>query len=201
VKAFVRLSPDVRRTQLLELGVRLFSERTYDGFSMDDVAELAGVSKGLVFHYFPTKRDFYVAALRSAADDMVAVTTSPVGLSPAEQLRAGLEAYLGYARSHAAAYRAVLRGGIGSDPAVAAIAEGVREAMMRRILAAVGAERPAPDVRMAVRGWIGLVEAASLDWLEWDDIPQERVVEMLAAAFQPVLRTAPGGRALLDAPE
>src|SRR5579862_7824441 len=111
-----RLETDARRAQLLELGMRLFAERTYDEISMDDLAREAGVSKGLVYHYFKTKRDFYVAGLREIARDLLEKTTthSP-DLPPAERIRRGLDAYLDHVRAHARAFVALMRGGIGSD--------------------------------------------------------------------------------------
>ena len=61
--ARTRLQVDIRRQQLLELGLELFAHQTYDGLSIDEIAKRAGVSKGLLYHYFPSKRAFYVAAV------------------------------------------------------------------------------------------------------------------------------------------
>lgn len=186
--AFVRLSPDSRRAQLLELGIRLFSERPYDDFSMDDVAAEAGVSKGLLYHYFPSKRHFYMSALRAAVAQMTRLTEPDRSLPVEEQLRIGLDIYLAYVEEHAAAYRAILRGGIGSDPEVAAITEEFRQVTVRRLLRAIGVPHPRPRVRTAIRGWIGLVEAASLDWLDRGDVTRAELVEMLFAALPALLQ-------------
>ena len=69
-----RLSTDARREQLVALGVEIFSERPFDDVSIDDIAAAAGISKGLLYHYFPSKRDFYVAVVRHSADEMQAIT-------------------------------------------------------------------------------------------------------------------------------
>src|SRR4051812_45882941 len=69
-----RLDVDERRAQLLSLGLERFSERSYDEVSIDDLARAAGISKGLLYHYFPTKRDFYIAALAQAAEQLLAAT-------------------------------------------------------------------------------------------------------------------------------
>ena len=186
MKVRARLRPDARRAQLLELGGRLFSERAYDEFSMDDIAAEAGVSKGLLYHYFPTKRAFYMAALREATAEMLELIEPEPGLSPDEALRRGLAGYLGYVREHAGAYRAVLRGGIGADPEVLGIADAFREAAAGLILAATGA--PArPSTRLAVRGWIGFVEAVSLDWIERPEPSLDRLIEMLTGALASIL--------------
>ncbi len=187
MKARSRLSPDERRAQLLELGIRHFTERSYEDFSMEELAAVAGVSKALVYHYFPTKREFYMEALRSAVAEMLELTEPPPGLEGQAALEAGLDAYLAYVEEHAAAYLAVLRGGIGADPEVNAIADGFRQAIYERILARMGAAGPAPAMRITVRGWVGFVEAASLDWLEHRDVARQELVDLLSAALARLL--------------
>src|SRR5947207_8992105 len=63
----VRLQIDERRAQLLALGIELFSTHSYDDISIDDVADAAGISKGLLYHYFQGKREFYVEVIREAS--------------------------------------------------------------------------------------------------------------------------------------
>src|SRR5688572_26678846 len=104
-KRRVRLDTDQRRTQLLELAKAAFSVRAYDDVSIDDLAREAKISKGLLYHYFPTKRDLYVAGLREIADELVAaVTAVPVDLAPIERVRASLDAYLGHITRHSRAF-------------------------------------------------------------------------------------------------
>lgn len=182
-----RLSSDDRRALLLDLGRRHFSERAYDEFSMDHVAAAAGVSKGLLYHYFPSKRDFYVAALRASVAEMLALTETS-RLAPAgERLRAGLRAYLDYVADHASVYRSVLRGGIGSDAEVMSVAEEFRRAMAGRVLDGLGAPQPAPALRTLVMGWIGMVEAASLEWLQDRRPPRDELVTLLSAALEAIV--------------
>jgi AcrR family transcriptional regulator len=178
MKAYARLAPETRRALLIDVGRRLFLERPYDDLSMDEVAVLGGVSKGLLYHYFPTKRDFYMAVLSSAVDEMIEIVRPRPGLAPADQLRISLEGYLAYVEEHAAAYRAVLRGGIGSDPRVVAIADRFRDTAYGLILTAAPA--PVTDrLALAVRGWIGFVEAVSLEWLRTGKPPRSELVELL----------------------
>src|SRR3954464_4938332 len=125
-----RLSTDARREQLVALGIEIFSERPFDEVSIDDIAAAAGISKGLLYHYFPSKRDFYVAVIRSAADEMQALTEPDPELEPRARLAAALERYLEYVETHARGYATVLRAGIGSDPAVADISGEGRRAVV-----------------------------------------------------------------------
>jgi AcrR family transcriptional regulator len=186
-----RLSTDARREQLVALGVEVFSERPFDEVSIDDIAAAAGISKGLLYHYFPSKRDFYVAVVRHSADEMQAITETDPQLAPLERLAAGLDRYLEYVDTHARGYATVLRAGIGSDPEVAAIVEAVRAAMARRILDDLTVEDSAPPgVRIAVRGWVGFAEAASLEWLERRDLTRDEMRELLIQALRSVVEAA-----------
>jgi len=188
-----RLSTDARREQLVALGIDIFSERPFDEVSIDDIAVAAGISKGLLYHYFPSKRDFYVAAVRCAAGEMEAVTEPDPELAPLERLGAALDRYLEYVETHARGYATVLRAGIGSDPAVAGILEDVRRAMAARLLADVpgaGAGDPPPALRAAIRGWLGFVEAASLDWLDHGGLARGELRDLLVATLTGALGAA-----------
>ncbi len=178
-----RLDVDERRAQLLALGLAMFSERSYDEVSIDDLARAAGVSKGLLYHYFPTKRDLYVAAIGEAARHLLDVTTSDTGGAPEERLRRGLSTYLDFVELHGKAYVALMRGGIGSDPEVAAILEATRRTFAAHILEHVPRENMVPLLQTAVRGWIGFVEATSLDWAAQRTVPRDELVELLAVVI------------------
>jgi AcrR family transcriptional regulator len=179
----LRLDSEERRERLIAVGRDLFSVHPYDALSVDDIAAAAGVSKGLLYHYFSGKRDFYVAVVRGAAEEMRELTTPDPGLPPLEQLMRSLEAYLDYAEHHAEGYKTVLQGGIGSDDEVRAIADDMRALNVRRILAGLGVEDPPPALRLAIRAWVGLVEAASLDWLAHRDVSREALVGALMRAL------------------
>src|SRR4051795_12825183 len=156
-----RLSTDARREQLVALGIEIFSERPFDEVSIDDIAAAAAISKGLLYHYFPSKRDFYVTVIRSAADEMQALTEPDPALDPRARLAAALERYLEYVETHARGSATVLRAGIGSDPAVADVVEEVRRVMVARLLEDLpGGGEPPPALRVAVRGWGGFVAGA-----------------------------------------
>ncbi len=179
----LRLEVDERRAQLLALALRTFAERSYDEVSIDELARAAGVSKGLVYHYFPAKRDLYVAALREAARQLLEVTASDPAAPPPARVRRGLESYLGFVEAHGPAYVALMRGGIGSDPEVFAVIEGTRQTFLDRVLDGTPPELDSPMVRMALRGFIGFVEATSLDWVARRSMPRERLVDLCAAVL------------------
>ena len=180
VRERARLGVDERRSQLLELGLQLFSDHSYDELGIDDIAKAAGISKGLLYHYFPSKRDYYVEVVRRAAGQLIERTD---GASSEEvsiaALRRALDEYLDFVDQHARSYVALVRGGIGSDPEVAQLLEATRRTLTERIVSRISAEAPPPLLQLALRGWIGLVEAASLDWLDRREVPREQLRGLL----------------------
>jgi AcrR family transcriptional regulator len=178
-----------RRQQLIEVGMELFYNRSYEEVSIDDVAEVADVSKGLLYYYYPTKHDFYVAVVQYAAEQLLQETEPDMQLDPAERLRKSLNAYFSYVERHARAYVALLHGGVGVDTQVASIIDSVRQTYAQRILQSMMQETELSPIQLiAVKGWIGFVEATSVAWLQQRDITQEELCDLGVVAFNVVLR-------------
>jgi AcrR family transcriptional regulator len=177
-----RLEVDERRAQLLALGLELFSQSPYDELKIEVVAERAGVSKGLLYHYFPTKRAFYVEVLRAAANDLLQITAFDEASPPLERAHQGIDAYLRYVETHRVAYVALLRGGVGFDAEVSSVIEGTRTQFLARIIQGMGVAPP-PLWRLALRGWIGFVEAASIEWAANPEVPREELQRLLLASL------------------
>lgn len=185
-----RLDVDARRAQLLALGLDAFASRSYDDVPLDDIARAAGISKGLLFHYFPTKRHFYVATIREAARRLSEETRADHVDDPLERLHAGLDAYLAYVDRHGPAYAALLRGGIGSDPEVAAVVEETRGELLARLMQGLAAAEPSPLLRTSLRAWIGFVEAAALEWIDRRDVERVALRSVMIDVLVAVLRAA-----------
>src|SRR5690242_6001132 len=191
-KRRVRLDNDERRAQLLQLARAAFSDRSYDDVSIDDLAREAKISKGLLYHYFPTKRDLYVAGLRDIAEELVQnLTIVPNDLPPAERVRRPLEAYLDFITQHSRAYVSLLRGGIGSDPEVAAVISGVRKRLAESFLDGSPLQpmlAGKPAFETAVRGWLGFVEHTVIDWLENDRMTRDQLRDLLSDVLLAIMR-------------
>jgi AcrR family transcriptional regulator len=170
------------REHLLGVGRRLFGERAFDEISIDDIAAAAGVSKGLLYHYFEGKRGLYVATLQAEAATLLAETEPDP-----DELDSGLDAYLDYVETHRLGWLALMRGGVGSDAEVSAIVEGTRQAIVDRLARTVGDE---PLMRTAMRGWVGMVEAAATDWVERGDVEREQLRALLADALHHAVQSA-----------
>ncbi len=190
-----RLDLDERRRQLVEIGMDLFSERAYDEIAIDDIAAQAGISKGLLYHYFPSKRDFYVEVIREAARELAERTEPDPSLPPLERLTASIDAYLVHVEEHARGHATLLRGGIGTDPEVRAIVDGNRRISAQRVLDAIAEQggELTPAVQLAVRGWIGFVEAVSLDWIEKREVPRDEVRALLVQTLGWAVASAAAG--------
>lgn len=179
-----RLSVDERRARLLELGLVLFSKRSYDDVSTDDIAAAAGVSKGLLYHYFSGKRGYYVATIRELARRVIAVTELEPSVTLEDSVRTSLQRFVIFVRDNADFYRALLRGGVGADDEAQPIIESVRQTVSRRILARAGVAEPTPRVRTAVYGWIGFIEATSLDWIaNGHDHDEDELIGLMMSSF------------------
>ena len=181
-----------RREQLLEVGRRHFLTRPYDEVSLDEIAAEAGVSHGLVFHYFDTKRGFYVAALRSFLERRPADAHRDESLTARERLVAGLEEHLALVDDQGANYQLLMHGGPGADDEALRMFEEFRRRGMRRVLDALGVAEPSPQLRIALRGWIGFMEGAIGDWLTNErDLDRKELVALLADALADVLARYP----------
>jgi AcrR family transcriptional regulator len=185
-----RLSVDERRTQLLDLGRRLFNARPYDAISIDEIATAAGISKGLLYHYFPSKRHFYVEVVRVGAEHVQRLTAVRPELSPPDQLRESIDSFLTYVEKNAAAYGHLLRSGVGTDPEASAIVEGTRRAMVDQVLRNIGLADGRPLLRLVIRGWVGFSEGVTLEWADRKDVPRKDVLKLLATAFENTLAVA-----------
>jgi len=186
-----RLPVDRRREQLIALGLDLFSTRGYEEVSAEEIAERGGISRGLLYHYFPTKRDFFVAVAK-AASLQVAALTQPDPALPAEAgVRQAIGRFLSYAETHPHGFLATYRGSVAGDAEVRAVVEEAWRRHEERILLllAPGVE-PSPLLRMAVRGWLAFAREVTAVWLESRLAPGERIIDLLQAVLFAVVRAA-----------
>lgn len=161
-----RLSPGDRRSELLILGAEVFGQRPYDEVRIDEIAERAGVSRALMYHYFPDKRAFFAAVVRAEGERLFEATNAPAdpGQSLFDQVRAGVLAYLHYDEQHPHGAWAAYLGMGRADPVLRGVDDLVETANVKqaerivdRLWAAAG--RPldgttARDLRATVYGWL-----------------------------------------------
>jgi AcrR family transcriptional regulator len=191
------MTTDDRREQLLRAGAELLGQRPYEEVSIDEIARAAGISKGLLYHYFPTKKDFVVAVLRQEVDRVTVLTAPDPSLPPVEQIDAALDAFLDYVEHHASAYATIFRSRGGGDPDIQAVLDEGRERRVAIILdglagqlLADGSDRNSAALRSAVQGWIFFVEGVLLRWLDKRDLGRAQLRELLRSVLVDSLRAA-----------
>ena len=185
--AYTRLPVDERRSQLLELSTDLFARHSFAELSMARIAKEAGISKALLYHYFPSKRDLFVAALRQAAEEVGRRTEPDPSLPPAEALAKSLDAFLRWVEENGLAYRKLIESA-GSVPEVGALIDEVRDRTSARILEGIGASTP--QARAAVRGWLWFMDGAILDWLDHRDLDRGQLGSLLLGTLAGALTAA-----------
>jgi AcrR family transcriptional regulator len=196
--AYTRMQVDERRRQLLELGAELFATHSFGELSMARIADEAGISKALLYHYFPSKRDFFVATLRQGAQEIARRTEPDPELPPLEALAGSLDAFLGWIEENETAYRKLMESA-GSVPEVKLLIDEIRDATSARILEGFGAGHPPPPkLRAAARAWLWFMDGAILDWLEHRDLSRSELRDFLLASLAGSL-TAAGAGGLVSA--
>ena len=185
-----RLGVQDRRNELTHSCLQLIGTKPWDEVSMADIALAAGVSKPLLYHYFSTKSDLYHAAVRAAADELRDATRPDPTLPPRVRLLKALGAHIDWIAENALAYRAILQGGISSDDDVEAIVEESRAEVVNRLAESFGFDSLTSAQRIALRGWVGFLEGACIEWLIARDISKAHLTRLLAASVSGALHAA-----------
>jgi len=188
--AYTRMHVEERREQLLELGADLFARHSFDELSMAQIASEVGISKALLYHYFPSKRDFFVATLQQGAEQLRQLTEPPLGLPPQEALAVSLDAFLRWIDENETAYRKLIESA-GSVPEVRELIDAIRDRTSARILDGLGSTGEVPaKLRAAARAWLWFMDGAILDWLEHRDLSRAELRDFLLGSLAGSLMAA-----------
>ena len=178
-----------RREQLLEIALEEFLARDYDEVSVDDVAKRAGVSHGLVFQYFGSKKDLYIASLEPLLTGFQErARSAPDDLAPNDRLRYAIGFYYDDARAHPAGYRSLMAGGGGFREVFDRI-EAQRWNAIALIGEVTGIDVERADASAVLRGWVGFLEGAILASLDRADADREALIDASEAVLNAGLRT------------
>ncbi len=195
-QARTRLATDTRREQLLRAGVELLRIRAPDEISVDDVARSAGISRGLLYHYFPDRDAFVVAVLEQASEELRQALRGDPELSRRERVEAGIDAFIAFAEAHAAGFRALLTGGV-TNRKIAALIERTRERDLDAFVAGIAATVAEPEaarrsnvVRAALHAHMHFMEGAVVRWLAHQEITREQLRELILRALDATLAAA-----------
>ncbi|WP_407685545.1 TetR/AcrR family transcriptional regulator [Mycobacterium sp. HUMS_1102779] len=164
-----RLSPEDRRAELLALGAEVFGQRPYDEVRIDEIAERAGVSRALMYHYFPDKRAFFAAVVQDEADRLYEATDAlrPAGLTLFEEIRTGVLAYMAYQQHHPQSAWAAYVGLGRSDPVLLGVSDEAKNRQLEHIMnrvaelvSTIPADKLEPEtekhLEVILHGWLAL---------------------------------------------
>ncbi|MBC2902534.1 TetR/AcrR family transcriptional regulator [Streptomyces cupreus] len=179
-----RMGVEERRQQLIGVALELFSRRSPDEVSIDEIASAAGISRPLVYHYFPGKLSLYEAALKRASDDLASRFVEPHEGPLGARLLRVMSRFFDFVDEHGPGFSALMRGGpaVGSSTTNALI-DSVRQAAYVQILSHLRVEDPPARLELVVRSWISLAESTALIWLDGRRIPRAELEVQLVHDF------------------
>ncbi|WP_406009352.1 TetR/AcrR family transcriptional regulator [Streptomyces sp. NBC_00637] len=179
-----RMGVEERRQQLIGVALELFAQRSPDEVSIDEIAAAAGISRPLVYHYFPGKLSLYEAALKRASEDLAGRFAEPHEGPLGSRLLRVMRRYFDFVDAHGPGFSALMRGGpaVGSST-TNALVDSVRQNAYEQILSHLGIADAPPRLELIVRSWISLAESTALIWLDGRRIPREELEVQLVQDF------------------
>jgi AcrR family transcriptional regulator len=187
---YSRLDPGQRRDQILDAANALFAERAYDDVSVEDIANSAGVTRGLVHHYFGGRKDVYIGLLERLGAQREQELRPPVGRSARARVADTVSRWLDWTEANRTIWLSTMAHG--EDIADLDVRQVVTDLVRRAValLAAFHADiaEDSPRLRHALECWTGLNRAATRRWLQ-GEASREATHELLASTLEHVLRT------------
>ena len=188
-----RLEPDERRRQILACAVRLFGARPYSEVSTTDIAREAGVARGLVNHYFGTKKGLYVEVVRTLVTMPAFLPDELPGGTLEERVDAGVSWFLDVVARHSRPWLVAVSGGTsGPDPEVSAVLAEADEVTADTLLRLIGIEPESALVQdrlhAVLRAYSGFGKAATQEWVGRGALDRPQVQLMLTTTLLALVR-------------
>lgn len=184
-----RLSPEERRAQLIDVASTLFEARPYAEIGVVDVAKAAGITHGLIYHYFESKEALFSAAFEARAKELVDRCIADASLPLPVQVEVGVRGYLDFVETHRVAYLNLFRTVVPGHEAFQRMCEETRRTIIERFISAMGLTHlRLPATRLSLRGYVGFIETAVLEWLESRSIARKDLEHLIFAVVGTALR-------------
>lgn len=176
-----RLPPEERKDALIEAAFDVAADGGYEALTLDAVAERAGVTRNLLYHYFPSgRRELYMAVLERGSAELTEEWAVDPELPLERRLAANFGRFVDHAAQPSQMWQLARQAGASPDPEVRAIADRFRDVVIANIsLNHLGTDDPPPLVRAALRGFLAYGEAALDEWRE-TEIPRDAIIALLA---------------------
>lgn len=185
-----RLDPDARRTEILDAALRVYAERPYAEVSTTDLAREAGVARGLLNHYFDTKRGLYLEALRVLLTIPEQAAAELPGDTRDDRAAAAVDWFLDTVETRRGLWLSVGLG-LSGDAEIDAVVEEADETAVDRVLTALGDDPDDEERRARLRAFFGMVRAASREWLVRGSLDRPAVRTILTTTLVHLLPEAP----------
>jgi AcrR family transcriptional regulator len=167
-----------RRAQLVQIGLELLPTTPVQELTIDEVARRAGISRSLLFHYFATKREYYTAVTRAAADLLMEHLLPRPGTPHDEQVTGMLDRYVGWVETFRETHLAFVRGAAGGDPWVSEVYEETRTRLVDVALEALDLPDDARR-RQLVLAWFAFTEDLVGQWAREPTMSRDELLVLL----------------------
>jgi AcrR family transcriptional regulator len=191
----------LREQLILQVAGQVFAQGGYDRAAMDRIAELAGVSKPMLYAYFGSKEGLYVAYIERTGAELVQRLVRADGVHPgARRLRSVIDEFLAFVEEHRDGWTVLFRELNSSLPLAAQVASLRAEivAEVRRMLENDGEGSPgrlSPPVSEGVaEAIVGAGESLANWWLKKSGVPREDVVDWYVGLARAAIFSAAGRR-------
>jgi AcrR family transcriptional regulator len=183
-----RLSAEDRRSAILDSALEVFSRRGYNGASIDEIAQAAGISKALIYEHFPSKKDLHVSLLeRHTQQIFLRLAQTADTDDPGEvRLRNGVNAFLEWVETNREAFRLLFRDTFEFEVAEVLVrlqnqATGAIAALIASEPAEKGPRDREVDFALAIEAMAqqlsGAVQSLAIWWQTHPDIEREWLVD------------------------
>jgi AcrR family transcriptional regulator len=174
------MSVEARREQLLAIGAELFASAPYDEVWIEEVADRAGISRGLLYHYFPNKREFLLSVVRHECERILELTDTDESLPLDQRVDNALEAFLGFVEGHEASFRLLNMGKLSADEAIREVVDSCEKVQQERILRGLQLAGVAVVelTGVVVRAWFAMMRSMCFEWLDHHELTRDQVKEL-----------------------
>jgi AcrR family transcriptional regulator len=196
-----RLPPEVRRERLLEAAAEVFAARGYEGARVEQIAEAAGISAGLIYRHFDGKRELFEELLRQGARQLLEQTAAAAAPDHegVERLERGIDAFLAFVQENRDLWRMMMRDE--PEPGLVAIREGMYDAAVETVTQLLAQDPEATrqhtserELKLVAVVITGAARSLASWWTEHPEVPREELLATLMATLWLGLDRVRGGQ-------
>ena len=190
-----RLTRDERRSRILDAASQVFAERGYDGASIEEIADAAGITRPVIYDHFESKRDLHISLLELHVEELLGFMVQRVAREDTSEARleVAMRAFFEFVETHPYAWRILFRDPTPDDEEIVGAHERVQGLVTEAIIAMVGAtpvaENPSDTVAREVTWamWAQILKNAAHGLAYWwyvhREVPRDELVSVTMNAL------------------